>query len=189
MELESSFLNNMDTFRALIALLSVSDWYGICFIGLFVTHVTMRLALVAMRWSVKMFSPAFKRYVLRSRVWNRRSVTVLEATLLLIYLGVNGFFLGFRIGSIKELSSRAGKLAILNMLPLLTGTRLAMSADLLGCSTRTQFVLHKWLSMTATFEALLHSLLVFFPVSWVDSRVYGTVVCQVFPHDEWTKPA
>jgi len=65
---------------------------------------------------------------------------------------------------------------MINLIPLLTGTRFSLAADTLGFSLRTQASLHKWLGLIATCEAIIHSVASFLPLAWDRAQVWGTIV-------------
>ena len=103
-------------------------------------------------------------------------MTWMEGIILACFIGLNAFCIGFHTTSIKEWSSRSGALAMINLIPLLTGTRFSLAADTLGFSLRTQASLHKWLGLIATCEAIIHSVASFLPLAWDRAQVWGTIV-------------
>jgi hypothetical protein len=81
----------------------------------------------------------------------------MDGIILVTFIGVNAFCIAFQTATVKDWSSRAGMVSMMNLVPLLTGTRFSLAADALGVSLRRQASLHKWLGLIATCEAVAHT--------------------------------
>ena len=94
---------------------------------------------------------------------------------------ISGNILCMTIGSttMSQVTARAGILSIINMIPLLVGPRLAMVADLVGISIRTNLRIHEWIGRMAILQGMIHTILPFVghrPFRWDSIRSSGVVV-------------
>jgi hypothetical protein len=164
----------MDTI-AVYALMIGSIWTIFLFINLlpYLTQIRERICLLAA------FHLTYPYLIHRHRFlgpWNRAN-----CLLQVLYLATNVLCLGFQASSIYESGSRAGTLALLNILPSFIGPNLSFSADIFGISLRTYQKLHYLTGITSVLLICFHILIAFFHHDsfsfsvWKDR--YGFVVC------------
>jgi len=70
--------------------------------------------------------------------WTRAEVLIQA-----IYMTTNLFCLFFRVSKLSQASLRAGKLSLINMIPLLAGPHLSFLADILGVSVTSYRSVHR----------------------------------------------
>ena len=100
-----------------------------------------------------LFYPLF----IRRRYWS--SVTRTEAMLLMIYFIVNGLGLGLGIrgaSDIATLATRAGAMAMVNLIPLFLGGRTNSLSNFLNVPLQTYYLIHHWVGRMAVLQALAH---------------------------------
>jgi hypothetical protein len=93
--------------------------------------------------------------LLRRRYWG--SVTFLQGILIGFYIGGNGYAMW---AGWKDLISRSGLLASINLVPLFLGGRTNLLAEFLGVSLQSYYLMHHWVGRVAILQGLVHALLV-----------------------------
>jgi predicted ferric reductase len=79
--------------------------------------------------------------------------------LLIIYFIVNGLGLGLGIreaSDLATLATRAGALAMVNLIPLFLGGRTNTLSNFLNVPLQTYYLIHHWVGRMAVLQALLH---------------------------------
>ena len=95
---------------------------------------------------------------LAHRAWVIR-VTRFHILCLALYLTGNIVCMCTGVGQNRErIGSRVDILSTINLIPLLTGTRLSLTADTLGISLRSHISLHRWIGIISTIQAVIHVL-------------------------------
>jgi hypothetical protein len=155
-------------------------WYGLA-LGLSVaTWIAGRLlyAVVCFVWSLGV--EHYLRYVAYPPVFALSDMALTGQQLLYtaLYMTANGLCLGLKCSGGTELSSRAGTLATINLIPLLVGTRLSTVAELLALPLRTIAIAHRWIGFVFVLEAILHTILILGrgDVTWDALTICGVVV-------------
>lgn len=82
------------------------------------------------------------------------TTTRFEALLVFLYLLANTLFIA--VGTKAEIDSRAAMMSIMNLIPLLCGSRLSLVTRLLGISLRSSISSHQWFGRTASAQMLVH---------------------------------
>ena len=130
--------------------------YLICFCGV----VCCPLLFIVIRWSGVLLAPHMRR--LRATMvhstltfWPR--TTYLQSLAVMIYTGLNAVVLSIGIMEEESLSKRASLIASANLMLLFVGGRTNPLADFVQIPLFTYSFLHRWISVIATCEALLHS--------------------------------
>lgn len=72
------------------------------------------------------------------------------------FVAVNAFCVGFRASSIHDVSRRAARLSLLNLVPAYSGAHLSFLADVFGISLRTFRVIHRSAGVMAFFLLAFH---------------------------------
>lgn len=99
------------------------------------------------------------RYVV-SRHWILGPWTGANVVVALVYIAVNSFCVGFGASTIADVGSRAGTLAVVNMIPLFAATHLAFASDCIGLSLRSIRIVHRSAGFMTFFLSLLHIIVV-----------------------------
>ena len=100
---------------------------------------------------------------------------------LMVFLYVLANVLITIIGDRADLSSRAATMSIINLIPLLCGSRLILITKLLGISLRTSIGSHQWFGRTAFAQMLVHMLVSLTgsgAFTWTTNNLTGTVACS-----------
>jgi hypothetical protein len=83
----------------------------------------------------------------------------------------------------KDVRSRIGILSTINLIPLLVGTR--TMSDLLGITLRSQLLMHRWIGIVATSQAVWHAVWCIINhagLTWNATTICGVVVSRLdFP--------
>lgn len=79
-----------------------------------------------------------------------------DILLLVSYVVIVAFCLGFRTSSLPAIGRRSGYLALVNLVPLFAGPHLTFLADLLGLSLNVYRLLHRTVGVMSYALALLH---------------------------------
>ena len=83
-----------------------------------------------------------------------------DVLLQVIYLTINILCLTFRVSSVKEVGTRAGTLALINIAPLFFGFHLSFLADILGISLSNFRRIHRMMGWMSLLLGLVHALMV-----------------------------
>lgn len=75
-----------------------------------------------------------------------------------VYLSGNVLCLSFQAGSTVEVGKRAGRMALINMVPLFAGSHISSVADALGVSLVTARLLHRSVAAMVSVLVLVHLL-------------------------------
>lgn len=94
--------------------------------------------------------------------WSRAGIAI-QMNLVLIILfciifKVSIFPISLRLSTSTEVGLRAGNLALITLIPLLTGAHHAFLADILGCSLQTMRLVHRSAGLAMSSLCLLHIL-------------------------------
>ena len=162
-----------------MASLSVTQWYALVLLVPIGTWIFIRLLYFAganaYRWCVDQYlSHVAYPVVLPSRC----DATRQEAIGVIFLVVANSLCLGISCSNSQELSSRAGVLATIHLIPLLLGTRLSAASDFLGLSLRTMTIFHRWLGAMCASEAVIHTTIGLrtLPKRWNQSSIFGATV-------------
>ena len=79
-----------------------------------------------------------------------------------IHWTVTGFCNAWRVGTLHAAGSRAGKLAVIHLVPLFTSLQLSFLASLFGVSTSCAHRVHSSLGVIAIVQSVLHTIIVFY---------------------------
>jgi hypothetical protein len=136
--------------------LSLVEWYAVgvgCLTISFILYFLSNYFEVPTRIRFAVLKVSY-RLILARRYWS--SITLLEALIFSLYLIVNGILMGLGVRSFTALSSRAGALAVINMIPLFLGGRTSFLADSLGIPLHTYYLAHHWIGRVVILQSLLH---------------------------------
>ena len=159
--------------------LSITQWYALALFVPTGTWIVIRLLYFAganaYRWCVDQYLS----HVAYPAVLPSRCDTTRQEMIGVVFLIVaNSLCLGISCSNSQELSSRAGVLTTIHLIPLLLGTRLNAASDLLGLSLRTMTIFHRWLGAMCASEAVIHTTISLrtFPKRWDQSSIFGATV-------------
>lgn len=91
------------------------------------------------------------------RYW--ASVTVLQVIIFIFYIAANILALLLKVKSASEAMTRAGVVAVVNLVPLFFGGRTSFIADWLGISIHSYYLAHHWIGRMVVVESLIHVIL------------------------------
>lgn len=94
------------------------------------------------------------------RPWPR--LTWLQFIILLIFFILNGLVLGLKVPSEFVLELRLALMSAINLTAVFLGGRTNPLANYSGVSLGTYYVVHHWLAVVATSEAVVHGVLAIF---------------------------
>lgn len=99
-----------------------------------------------------------------------------EAFMVFLWLLTN--ILVISIGERTKIEPRSATMSIINLIPLLCGSRLSLATRLFGISFRTSVSSHQWLGRTAIAQMLVHTVVMVRhnPFTWTTQNITGTVV-------------
>ena len=102
-----------------------------------------------------------------------------KAFMVFLYLLTNTLVI--TIGNKAKIESRSATMSIINLIPLLCGSRLSLATRLFGISFRTSVNSHQWLGRTAIAQMLVHTVVMarHSPFEWTTKNITGTVVGTV----------
>lgn len=105
------------------------------------------------------------------------SLTMFEVCLAL-YAISNAVAMSLHVENRAQVGARSGIIATINLVSLLTGTRLSGVADILGVSLRTQGTIHGWVGCMTVVTSVVHIVISILKVglSWTMSQICGTIV-------------
>lgn len=105
------------------------------------------------------------------------SLTMFEVGLA-VYAISNAVAMSLHVENRAQVGARSGIIATVNMISLLTGTRLSGVADILGVSLRTQATIHRWVGCMTVITSGVHIVISILEVglSWTMLQVCGTIV-------------
>lgn len=130
-------------------------WYGssaVCILAaLLFRRIQHKIYRVLGRWS------RYLAYIIliRRGFWSAISITVLDAIVLLVFIGVNTALAVF------SLRSSLIQIAVTNLIPLFLGGRTNFVADFLNIPLHTYHLGHRWLGRVVIAQALTHSIINF----------------------------
>ena len=172
----SSILNWL---RSTLSNLSILSWYSFSMGCILVLCMLSHLIYCLFsRWH------STTRWVLRYLIYPHviprlpliGAATRFEALLVFLYLLANILFVA--VGVKAEIDSRAAMMAIMNLIPLLCGSRLSLVTKLLGISLRSSISTHQWLGRTAFAQILVHMVIRLGRVdtfTWTTKNLTGVV--------------
>lgn len=107
-------------------------------------------------------------------------ISVGAAVGVVVLIALNAAACAFQVSSQSQLGDRLGKLAIINLVPLLLGGRTSLIANsVLGLPLSHYETLHRWIGRVCALEALAHLLLALSKKNWQFSAI--SVVVSTSP--------
>lgn len=148
--------------------------------ALFLARHAHRLILALLwSWKIPKFLYRYLYPVLTRRNRVLPPLTRINVLLQAIYWAGTGVCNTVGISGLAEGSSRAGALALVNLVALVFSDRLAFAADILSLSHRTYLQIHKAMGVMAVVQLTAHIVLETISGSFVPSKTkdaYGLVV-------------
>lgn len=137
--------------------------YAIVVAGIFALFLLRHVhkLLVALIWSrrVCIFLHRHLYPALIRRNWALPQISRINVLLQLIYWAGTVVSNTIGVSGLAEGSSRAGVLAVVNLIPLLFSDRLSFAADLFSLSRRTYVQIHKAMGVMAVLQLTTHMVL------------------------------
>ncbi len=94
------------------------------------------------------------------RYWS--SVSMLQALVFLVFLGANGFCIGYQSRSdLSVVASRCAILSMINMVPLFMAGRSNTIVSVLSLPLHVHHLVHHWLGRISIVQAFLHIIFVY----------------------------
>lgn len=117
-----------------------------------------------------------RKYVGQMLVFTRPNgsgdISVGTAAGILVLIALNAAACAFQVASQSQLGSRLGKVAVINLVPLLLGGRTSLIANsVLGLPLSHYETLHRWIGRLCAFEALGHLLIGLSQKGWQFSAI------------------
>lgn len=107
----------------------------------------------------------------RSRAW---------VLVQLLYWVGTGFGNFMATHGLRDIGTRAGNIALINLIPLVFNGRLSLLADLLGIPLRSYIQLHGTFGVMACVQTILHTYITIHEEGWnphTALQLYGILVC------------
>ena len=147
---------------------TVVDWYGLSLGGLLLSRFLFHFVRKMLSKVLSVITVFVLRYLIYPSLRKRgfwRHWSRMDFILLGLYFGVNILCLAFRTRSWEDPGTRVGNMLIMNLIPLLTGTRFSLSADLLDLMLPAQGMTHQSIEVASITQVFLHTGIVLIPAT------------------------
>ena len=151
---------------------------GGTFLLIFLKYSPYIVRLTKYKWVLKHLSYTY--LVGRHRFvgpWSRAGVLIQ-----LFYVSINIFCLLFRASKVSDAGLRAGKLSLINMIPLLSGPHHGFMADFLGISLTTYRAIHRSGGLMTIVLASCHILISLIAGKGLSTRMHQRIFEIIASH-------
>ena len=161
------------------------QWYAFALAVLFFCPIAFRILRFILTVVLKILREwedlrglrSFGMHVLR--ILRSPALPMVEIVCVSIYLSANIFILVWGLTGRKDLMARSGRLSAINLVPLMVGTNLNATADLLGMSLRRQLAMHRWVGVMTLLLGMLHFAFTIHAWKWTLVSIWGVAVSKL----------
>lgn len=118
-----------------------------------------RISLHLYRHYYKGLRARFFLHIVHPRLFSRPFLlnpTRADTILYLVHWTATGICNAYNVGTLAEAGLRAGKIALIHLVPLFAAPHLSLSSDLLGWTLASSYRLHRALGLMAAAQGIFH---------------------------------